>query len=1095
MSSQPLPTCPTDATLAAFVDGDLDARTRAVVLAHIERCRECMAAVLSANAQLREERAEAPAHASRWWLAVAAAVLLAAILVPLILRRDQGSIHRLVVLAPRSARLVEPRLTGGFAWAAYAGANRAAGETRDSEQMKLDGAAGELIDRANHNGGADEQHAAGVAMVLVQQPAEAIGRLEVSAKQSNDPKVWSDLAAARYAAASQLGRASLYPTALAAADAALRIDANLPEALFNRALILERLGLTDEAKRAWQRYLEADSSSPWAAEARSRMAQMPASTHASQFERDRPLLERAAERGDTAGVRRYVDAHRERARAYAEGEYLGHWAEALQRNDTAEAARWLSIARAIGNALAEISGESLLRDAVRAIDLAAPAQQRAIASAHVLYRNGRIAYSRGQRDTGERDLLRAAEAFETVHDPMALEARYYAASTRLVRNDDAGAQADLERSRAAADMHPGYISLGAHVRWELGRALSFDDDWSQATRVLAEGTAMFRRCGERASEAFTETILADAYRALDRDDDAWLARIQSFAALSAEGEPEYLATSIAAATYAELAVSHREAALSLSALETSIARGGARPQLAINSLINRALLQSMSGDTAGALQAAREADGLANAVVDPEMRAGWSAQVAIATGAALAGSSPRAATESLTRAIDFYTAHSLLAGLPEPLLLRSRCAARSGDVQSAMRDLERGMAIVESHQVGVPGAAAGLSVLDAEHAVFTDAIRLSLDRGDNGGAFAFAERSHGMPVTIPELQRRLAGTGTAVLEIVALPGELVTFAVAENDAVVLRRPATDTIASLADESLSESGTIAAAKLYDELIRPADALLDRAREVVIVADQRLATVPFAALYDSANRRFLVERFAVSVALSAGSLQPDERRTAAPALAAIALPSGGGDSRGLPDAENEVRDVAGLYTRATSIPAATATLAQLRIAAAGADIVHIAGHTERQPGGGEQALLFAGVSGKVERVSWKTIIASPSPNRGVVVLAACETLRPPPSTATRALSLGAAFSAAGASDVVGTLAPIGDRDARILFSALHRQLASGVRPAEALRSVQQDAITNEKTNGGRRAWRAVALLTRRIPAPPIRKELLSWLIYRN
>jgi len=33
--------------------------------------------------------------------------------------------------------------------------------------------------------------------------------------------------------------------------------------------------------------------------------------------------------------------------------------------------------------------------------------------------------------------------------------------------------------------------------------------------------------------------------------------------------------------------------------------------------------------------------------------------------------------------------------------------------------------------------------------------------------------------------------------------------------------------------------------------------------------------------------------------------------------------------------------------------------------------------------------------------------------------------------------------------------------------------------------QEAINLEKTNGGRRAWRALALLTRRIPAPH-RKE---------
>lgn len=1074
-------------TLAAFAEGRLDAASRNDVIAHLDHCEECLNDVAlvmpSAGAESEKRRFLRPT----WIIAIAAVVVLAIALPAL-----RQAIHpssptdTLVALAPRSARLVEPRLTGGFPWAGYHGPMRATAGTPDAQQLKLGGAAGDLIERSEHDPSAEAQHAAGVAMVLVEKPDEAIAKLETAARASHDAKSWSDLAAARYATASKLGRASLYPEALAAADAALRIDANLPEALFNRALILERLGLTDEAKRAWQRYLEADSSSDWATEARSRIAQLPASTHASQFEHDRPLLERAAERGDTAAVRRYVDAYRESARRYADYTYLDNWAEALQRNDNAEAARWLSIARAVGNALVEISGESLLRDAVRVVDAATPAQQRDIAAAQILYFTGRTAYSRGQRDAAIRDLLRAAEGFEVAHDPMTLQARYYAAGARSAGNDAAGARADLERVLAAANVHPEYISLGGQVRWELGRALSNDDDWLRATLLLAEGAAMFRRCGERSGEAFTETILAYAYRALDRDDDAWLVRLQSFAALSAEGEREYLATSIAAATYAELAVGHRDAALSLSALESSIARGGARPQLAIKPLVNLALLQSMGGDTAGALQTAREAEGLANAVADPELRAGWSAQADMATGAALVESSPRAAIEPLTRAIDFYTARGLPAGLPQPLLLRSRCSVRSGDAAAAMRDLEHGMSIVESHPAPIPSATAGAGVLDAEHALFTDAIRLSLDRGDKVSAFAFAERSHASPSTIPDLQRRLAGTGTTLLEIVALPDELVTFAVADNDVVVVRHQTAADVASLAEASLSEPGTVAAAKLYDELIRPADAILDRARDVVIVADSKLSTVPFAALYDSGHHRFLVERFAVSTASSAGSLEPDETRTAAPVLAAIALPSGGAESPALPETETEVRDVARLYAHGSTISPSNATLAQLRIAARGANIVHIAGHTERQQGGGEQALLFIGPSGKTERVSWKTIVSSPAMNRGVVVLAACETLRPPPSAATRALSLGAAFSAAGASGVIGTLTPIGDRDARPLFGALHHRLAAGERPADALRAVQQDAINLEKTNGGRRAWRALALLTRRIPAPPHRKE---------
>jgi hypothetical protein len=88
-----------------------------------------------------------------------------------------------------------------------------------------------------------------------------------------------------------------------------------------------------------------------------------------------------------------------------------------------------------------------------------------------------------------------------------------------------------------------------------------------------------------------------------------------------------------------------------------------------------------------------------------------------------------------------------------------------------------------------------------------------------------------------ELQERLAGSGTAVLEIVALPEELITFAISGDDAIVARRPRrNEALAPLAEACLTESGTTAAAALYDDVIRPAGAVLDRARSIVIIPDR-------------------------------------------------------------------------------------------------------------------------------------------------------------------------------------------------------------------------------------------------------------------
>jgi len=175
--------------------------------------------------------------------------------------------------------------------------------------------------------------------------------------------------------------------------------------------------------------------------------------------------------------------------------------------------------------------------------------------------------------------------------------------------------------------------------------------------------------------------------------------------------------------------------------------------------------------------------------------------------------------------------------------------------------------------------------------------------------------------------------------------------------------------------------------------------------------------------------------------------------------------------LPAAGQELAEVSQSYARATRIAGGDATVAAVIQAAAGADVVHIAGHTEREPGIGEAALVFAGG----HRMSWRTIAAARLASRPVVVLAACETLRVPQSAQTFAMSLGGGFLAAGARDVVGTLAPVADNDARQLFRQIHRHLASGLDVASAVRQAQLEALSDPQHQT---AWRVVTLLTTHI-----------------
>jgi tetratricopeptide (TPR) repeat protein len=1070
--------CPDPMTLAALVEGTLSPAERKAVLAHLDECDDCMSAIDLANETFREDNEPKNVASRSWWFAVAAAVVIALLAVPLWRsiqsRFGGGSLDRLVAAAPRSARVVEPRLSGGFAWAAYRGPNRASDPGVDEERLALAGEAGRSLAEAKKNPTPAAQHTAGVAMLLVDQPDAAIERLESAIERApNDAHALNDLAAAQYAAAEKSQRASLYPLALAAADRALRIDPKLPEALFNRALILERLGLTNEAREAWQRYLDVDSSSAWATEARDRLAKLASTSGQLLFDTERPRLEQAAIANDVATVRRIVASDRERSRAFGEAEYLGQWGEAVARGDASEAAKQLAIARAIGDALAATSGESLLRDAVRAIDAAS--DRGALAAAHATYRRGRILYAKHQPAEAEPALRDAARRFGG--SPMALVARYYAANTRFDQADLARSRAELEQLLRELESHPPYLALGAQVRWELALCHASIDDWSGALPLFTESAALFRRLDERSNLGFVETLLADTLAAAGRPDESAAARIRSFALASSAQRGQRLAVSIAAAATAELRTGRREAARAFLNVAQSAARTAGNDTLLVDVLLQSAILAAASGEPELALREAGAASDAAQRVTDAPLRARTESFARLAQAVAYLPSNPRAARDRASEALAFFNAKAMTVQLPLAYLIRARAGLQLGTRDEATRDLESGIAALEAHQIELTRDVAGGGVLDAAGELFDEAMTLALERGDVESAFAYAERdrrraggSSQRPVTIAELKKRLIASRAAVLEISVLPAEVVSFAISGNDIAVNRHPiARAALAALVTRAATLTDEAALRELHEVLIARAEPHLGSAQQLIIVSDPQLEGVPFAALIDRSGRP-LIARLPIATAMSATALTTPAASTSSRMLLAVGLPSGNRTrSAALPEIEGELADVAAAYRNSSKVSPSQATLATVGDAVPGADVVHIAGHTERQRGADDAALVFGD-----QTATWSTIAAMPLRRHAVVVLAACETLRRPRSQQTRALSLGAGFLAAGAGEVIGTLAPIADRDAGALFREVHRHLAAGSGAAEAVRNAQMAQIARGDSQG----WRALAVLTSEI-----------------
>lgn len=264
--------CPDLQVLAAYVEGTLDEELVGGVMAHVNDCLTCRFVVLRAAA-VDEEEQEEEAAVPWWRYAVAATVLVALIgtfFVGQRLRRRPDPIAMMASAAPAQARILEPRLSGGFRWAPYQNVMAGGQQSPTGEELKARGVAGKVLNDLQTDKSAQALHAKGVAHLLRDNAGAAVALLRTSAGLApRDPRVWNDLAAALYIHAQDDAELR---EALVAARRAIELDPHFNEAYFNVALIQERIGTRAEIRSAWRAYLEHDSSSGWAAEAKNRLA-------------------------------------------------------------------------------------------------------------------------------------------------------------------------------------------------------------------------------------------------------------------------------------------------------------------------------------------------------------------------------------------------------------------------------------------------------------------------------------------------------------------------------------------------------------------------------------------------------------------------------------------------------------------------------------------------------------------------------------------------------------------------------------------------------------------------------------------------------
>ena len=623
--------------------------------------------------------------------------------------------------------------------------------------------------------------------------------------------------------------------------------------------------------------------------------------------------------------------------------------------------------------------------------------------------------------------------------------------------------ADLERRIPSR-----YRSLTGLVAWQEGTVLSRIGMSNEAWAAFHRALLIFEALGENDNRAYMLNAVSAMDADLGRTAQAWMLRPELFQAASRSGKPALLQMALDTTARSELAAKRLDTAHVLFSAAASIE--GGNPRLRFDATLWRTLTaerlgrhdQAADALSAARLLAAKIKDAGLRASVDNDLRLAEALATPITTRTALL----TVFIEDAVRRDDRYH-------LPEAWLERGRARRASGDLNGARSDFTAALQAlsVRAERIGEP------DVRDTFFGTFDDVVQELVDLIDRAGspvkaldereqwrvrAVADSADGRGAATTAMALCRRLP-RGIVVLDYLVLSDRLLLFSLSERGVRVTHMRTTRTELTSLTTALTSSLQTGkpyqeqAKRLYHILMEPVQADVATSDTLVLVVDAPLDGLPFCALLDPADQRFLVEKASLvyaptitAFAARLGGKEGSERITRAlivgnprtdPTLGLAPLPA----------ATREAREIAAMYG-VTPLVDERASKGEILSRMHDVNLVHIGSHSVvngDHPHSGFLALSPSGDDGGALYVH--ELARLRLANLDVAVVAGCRT-GGAVSSSEALTSIALAFIAAGAKNTIASMWDIDDDVAPSVFHDLHRRLQLGARPAAALRETQ-------------------------------------------
>jgi CHAT domain-containing protein len=1029
--------------------------------------------------------------------------------------------------AYRTARPTEARISG-LAYAHFP-------QTRGNEQEKVDLTARDradriLLDAVTHDAAAPApHHALGRLYLAEKKYDQALAQLQQAvAADPNNAQLHSDLGAVLLemgkAARAQREPVSASPEQFAQSlehlNKALALNPSLLEARFNRALCYQYLMLPPQAAADWRKYLEQDSDSGWAVEARQNLEALERNQQRSSQQQEQLYDQflRAYQARDEARAWPAVSQGRGRAGNFIVERLLNEYLTAATQGQDAEAESRLQQLQFAGAVEEHTVGDRFTADLARFYRATTPGQRVTLVEARGLMKSARAHYDNAELDQAITLYAQAKRLFERTGDVCEALAAESRAGFCYLRIPDLPQSLSLFGRLVVVAQEREYKALLAQSFNALADARSNRSEYSVALDYAGRTLKLSEEIQD------TETTL----RALQ----VFVARYQDFGqyreslgfvfralALAHDFAPD---PKVAWPIYYRAALDFYWLGLLPAALEFQqealrLALAAQWPPIISRSYAGLGLVYEKLGNYDEAIKNGQRARAVGEQMTDESARSNMLANADVQLGHLYrqAGDA-RQAIAHYDEAIRHYEQQSFQSYLYEAHAGKLSAFISLGDDAAAAEELKLTLALFEQYRPKILEESNRNSFFDTGQSIYDIATDFAYTRlNDPQAAFDYAETSRarslldlfntdarvfdsgGVPdikhslVTrsrlLPDIQRQLPAD-TQLLQYAVLDDKLIIWVISNDrvesrarqiSAPELERRTRDFLTLLHEASEDKRAeTIGAGRaLYDILISPVEPLLDRTKQLYIVPDKALDYLPFGALVSPATGQYLIEAYPLALAPSAtfflacSAAAQRKETTGNERLLSVGDPSFDRaqfpDLPDLPAAAREAREVAALYNSAPLIGRA-AREERIVNEMQQAEVVHIASHyvvDERSPMLSRLLLAqeqpaVAGQRGADGVLQAAEVYRLKLPRTRLVVLSACQTGLERTYRGEGVISIARPFLSAGVPLVVASLWPVdsdaSDATAELMIRFHQHRKQDGLSTTEALRRAQLDLL---------------------------------------